>query len=40
MTQSGKIVRRAISSIHQGEDLGDLSSIENPDALDAIAEAS
>ena len=35
-TQSGKIIRRAIASIYQNEDLGDLSSIENPDALDEI----
>ncbi|SDN24218.1 acetyl-CoA synthetase [Halogranum gelatinilyticum] len=38
-TQSGKIIRRAISSIYQGEDLGDMSSIENPEALDAIEAA-
>ncbi len=35
-TQSGKIVRRAIQSAHVGEELGDLSSIENPAALNAI----
>jgi len=29
-TQSGKIIRRAVQAIHVGEDLGDLSSIENP----------
>lgn len=39
-TQSGKVVRRAIRSKHIGEDLGDLSSIENPEALEAIGEAS
>ena len=38
-TQSGKIIRRAIQAVHTGEDLGDLSSIENPDALDAIENA-
>ncbi|MFB6154720.1 MAG: AMP-binding protein [Haloferacaceae archaeon] len=38
-TQSGKILRRVISSIYAGEDLGDLSSIENPGALDEIREA-
>jgi acetyl-CoA synthetase len=38
-TQSGKIIRRAIAAVHQGEDPGDLSSIENPDALDEIREA-
>jgi acetyl-CoA synthetase len=35
-TQSGKIIRRAIASIADGEDVGDLSSIENPDSLEAI----
>ncbi len=39
MTQSGKIIRRAIQSIYVGEDLGDMSSIENPAALDAIRAA-
>jgi len=38
-TQSGKIVRRLIQSVHEGEQMGDLSSIENPDALEKIAEA-
>jgi acetyl-CoA synthetase len=38
-TQSGKIIRRAIAAVHQGGDPGDLSSIENPDALDEIREA-
>jgi acetyl-CoA synthetase len=35
-TQSGKIIRRAIAGLYRGEDLGDMSSIENPDALDEI----
>ncbi|WP_323191746.1 AMP-binding protein [Halostella sp. PRR32] len=35
-TQSGKIIRRAIEATYTGEDLGDMSSIENPDALDEI----
>ncbi|MFC7203506.1 AMP-binding protein [Haloferax namakaokahaiae] len=39
-TQSGKIIRRAISSIYAGEDLGDMSSIENPEALEKIKNAS
>ncbi|PSP98278.1 acetyl-CoA synthetase [Halobacteriales archaeon QS_4_70_19] len=39
MTQSGKIVRRVIQATHRGEDLGDLSSIENPEALEEIEEA-
>jgi acetyl-CoA synthetase len=38
-TQSGKILRRVISSVYAGEDLGDLSSIENPDAIDEVREA-
>ncbi|SDM80030.1 acetyl-CoA synthetase [Halogranum gelatinilyticum] len=38
-TQSGKIIRRAISSLYQGEDLGDMSSIENPEALEKIENA-
>jgi acetyl-CoA synthetase len=39
MTQSGKIVRRVIQATHVGEDLGDLSSIENPDAIEEIEQA-
>ncbi|MCL9814110.1 AMP-binding protein [Natranaeroarchaeum aerophilus] len=35
-TQSGKIVRRAIAAAYTGEDLGDLESVENPEAIDAI----
>jgi acetyl-CoA synthetase len=38
-TQSGKIIRRAIEAVYTGEDLGDMSSIENPEALDAIDSA-
>ena len=38
-TQSGKIIRRAVQAAHVGEDLGDLSSLENPEALEAIEEA-
>ncbi|RDI72969.1 AMP-binding protein [Halopelagius longus] len=38
-TQSGKIIRRAISAVHQGDELGDMSSIENPGALDELREA-
>ncbi|MEF8903468.1 MAG: AMP-binding protein [Haloarculaceae archaeon] len=38
-TQSGKIIRRAIQATYTGEDLGDMSSIENPGALDRIEEA-
>jgi acetyl-CoA synthetase len=39
-TQSGKIIRRAIGAVHRGEDPGDLSSMENPEALEAVREAS
>ncbi len=39
-TQSGKILRRAIASVYRGEELGDMSSIDNPDALDEIERAS
>ncbi|WP_459194940.1 AMP-binding protein [Halosimplex sp. J119] len=35
-TQSGKIVRRAIRGTYTGEDPGDMSSIENPDALGEV----
>jgi acetyl-CoA synthetase len=38
-TQSGKIVRRIIQSVYAGDELGDLSSIENPGAIDAIEAA-
>ncbi|MEF8784720.1 MAG: AMP-binding protein [Haloarculaceae archaeon] len=38
-TQSGKIVRRIIQGVYEGEELGDLSSIENPDAIDEIDDA-
>jgi acetyl-CoA synthetase len=38
-TRSAKIVRRAVRARVLGEDPGDLSSLENPDALDEIARA-
>jgi acetyl-CoA synthetase len=38
-TRSAKIVRRAVRAQALGEDPGDLSSIENPEALKAIARA-
>ncbi|UPV99205.1 AMP-binding protein [Halorussus gelatinilyticus] len=38
-TQSGKIIRRAIEATYTGEDLGDMSSIENPEALDELEDA-
>jgi acetyl-CoA synthetase len=38
-TRSAKIVRRAVRAVALGADRGDLSSLENPEALDAIAAA-
>ncbi|MGI9658376.1 MAG: AMP-binding protein, partial [Gaiellaceae bacterium] len=38
-TRSAKIVRRAVRAAALGEDPGDLSSIENPEAVDSIAGA-
>jgi acetyl-CoA synthetase len=38
-TRSAKIVRRAVRARAIGEDPGDLSSLENPEALDEIARA-
>ena len=36
-TRSAKIVRRAVRAKALGSDPGDLSSLENPEALDEIA---
>ena len=38
-TRSAKIVRRAVRATVLGEDPGDMSSVENPDSLPAIAAA-
>ena len=38
-TRSAKIVRRAVRASALGQDAGDLSSVENPEALEAIARA-
>ena len=38
-TRSAKIVRRAVRAKALGTDPGDLSSLENPEALDAIEAA-
>ena len=38
-TRSAKIVRRAVRAAALGEDPGDLSSLENPEALEEIANA-
>jgi acetyl-CoA synthetase len=40
-TRSAKILRRLVRAKYLGEqDLGDLSSLQNPEALEAIAQAS
>jgi acetyl-CoA synthetase len=38
-TRSAKIVRRAVRATALGQDPGDMSSVENPDALEGIAAA-
>jgi acetyl-CoA synthetase len=38
-TRSAKIVRRAVRATALGDDPGDLSSLENPEVLEAIAAA-
>ncbi|MEZ5100132.1 MAG: hypothetical protein R3C15_10120 [Thermoleophilia bacterium] len=38
-TRTAKIVRRAVRATALGADPGDLSSVENPEALDAVAAA-
>ncbi|MFW9934952.1 MAG: AMP-binding protein [Candidatus Thorarchaeota archaeon] len=38
-TRSGKIVRHLVKKIYLGENPGDLSSIENPEAIDSIRNA-
>ena len=38
-TQSGKIIRRAIEATYTDENLGDMSSIENPGALEELEDA-
>ncbi|MDR9412889.1 MAG: acetyl-CoA synthetase, partial [Haloferacaceae archaeon] len=35
-TQSGKILRRVMSKLYDDSDVGDLDSIQNPEAIDAI----
>ncbi|MBW3576571.1 MAG: AMP-binding protein [Actinobacteria bacterium] len=39
-TRSAKIIRRAVRAVLQGHDPGDLATMENPEALDAIRAAS
>ncbi|WP_336345820.1 AMP-binding protein [Halalkalicoccus ordinarius] len=38
-TQSGKIIRRAVQASYTGEELGDMSSIENPGAMEKLERA-
>jgi acetyl-CoA synthetase len=38
-TRSAKIVRRAVRATALGDDPGDLSSLENPESLEEIADA-
>jgi acetyl-CoA synthetase len=38
-TRSGKIMRRVIRSVVTGQPVGDLSTLENPDAVEAIRKA-
>jgi acetyl-CoA synthetase len=38
-TRSAKIVRRAVRAAAMGADPGDLSSVENPEALEALTQA-
>jgi len=38
-TRSAKILRRAVRAVAIGDDPGDMSSAENPQALDGIREA-
>ena len=38
-TRSGKVMRRVVRAAWMGEDFGDVSSLENPEAAEAIREA-
>ena len=35
-TRSGKIIRRALRSLAQGKDVGDTTTLANPDIIDII----
>ena len=35
-TRSGKILRRLLADLLQGRELGDATSLQNPEAVDAI----
>jgi acetyl-CoA synthetase len=38
-TRNAKVMRRVIRAAYLGEDLGDVSSLEDPDTVDAIRKA-
>jgi propionyl-CoA synthetase len=38
-TRSGKLLRRSIQALAEGRDPGDLTTIEDPTALDGIRQA-
>jgi propionyl-CoA synthetase len=38
-TRSGKLLRRAIQAVCEGRDAGDLTTIEDPSALEQVREA-
>jgi acetyl-CoA synthetase len=38
-TRNAKVLRRAVRAIALGKDPGDMSSLENPSALDEVARA-
>ena len=38
-TRSGKIVRRLIKRVYMSQEIGDLSSVENPEAFDSIRDS-
>jgi propionyl-CoA synthetase len=38
-TRSGKLLRRSIQALAEGRDPGDLTTLEDPAALDQIREA-
>ena len=38
-TRSGKILRRAIRALAEGKETGDMSTLEDPTAIDAVKQA-
>ena len=37
-TRNAKVMRRVLRAVYLGEDMGDLSALENPQAVDEIRE--